>query len=117
MRTKSETGNYGEKLAAEFLQSHGYIIRERNYRYRRLEIDLIAEKKDLVIFIEVKARTKTYFGLPEEAVDEKKADKIIEAADHYVYEINWNGNIRFDIISVILSGEQPTIKHFEDAFY
>lgn len=110
------TGNKGEKIAADFLEQKGFNIRQKNYRYKRAEIDLIAQKENLLIFVEVKTRAATNFGLPEDFVDSKKRELIIDAADQYIYEYNWQGEIRFDIISVLVQ-PQPEITHFEDAFY
>lgn len=116
MTDKRSKGKMGEDQAAEFLQQKGYEIVTRNYRYRHSEIDLIARKSNLIVFVEVKARSSSGFGEPEAFVDAKKAAKIFEGADQYVYENNWNGNIRFDIVSVKL-GTKPEVVHFEDAFH
>ena len=116
MTDKVKTGNQGEEMAAEFLQQKGYEILACNYRYKHSEIDLIVRKDNLIVFVEVKTRSSSEFGEPEAFVDSKKAVKIIEGADQYVYENNWNGNIRFDIVSVKL-GSKPEVVHFEDAFY
>jgi len=116
MSKNKELGLEGEQIAANYLQKKGWGILEMNYRYSRSEIDLIASKSDMIIFVEVKTRTNTNFGLPEHFVDEKKAKNIMMGAEHYIHEINWNGNIRFDIISIIKK-DSIEIKHFEDAFY
>lgn len=115
MSKKAVLGAEGESLAVEYLQSIGYEIQHKNYRYKLAEIDIIAKHEQLLIFVEVKTRTKTDFGFPEEAVDEKKAAKVGEGAEHYTFENNWNGDIRFDIISVVL-GDATEIEHFKDAF-
>ena len=112
----TELGREGEALATKYLQEHGWRILERNYRHRRAEIDLIAVHENLMIFVEVKMRTGTGFGMPEDFVDEKKARTVMEAADHYIIETGWQGDIRFDIIA-ILKGKAMEIRHFEDAFY
>jgi len=91
-------------------------VAERNYRYKRAEIDLIAQKDECIVFVEVKTRSSNAYGHPEEAVNEKKARKIVEGAEHYVQEKEWAGNIRFDIVAVSL-GAEFEIRHFEDAFY
>jgi putative endonuclease len=111
---KIETGNKGETLAAEFLQHQGYEIVERNYRHGHAEIDLIVQRKDWVLFVEVKTRTSTSYGEPEDFVDSRKINKIYEAAEEWIYSTDWQGHIRFDIISVKL-GETPLVEHFEDA--
>lgn len=116
MSKSKELGQEGEQLAADYLKKNGWHILEMNYRYRRFEIDLIASKKNYLIFVEVKARTNTAFGLPEQYVDDKKAENIMAAADHYLHEIDWKGNIRFDIISIIKK-KTMELEHIEDAFY
>lgn len=113
MTSKMQTGSDGEGAAAEYLVSKGYEILERNYRYSRAEIDLIVKIKNWLVFVEVKTRTSSAFGFPEEFVDRAKEELILMAAENYIDKINWEGNVRYDIIS-ILKGE---IMHFEDAFY
>lgn len=116
MSKNNELGQEGEQLAADYLKKKGWQIREMNYRFSRSEIDLIASKNDLLIFVEVKARSTVTFGLPEQFVDAKKAENIMKGADHYIHEIDWTGNIRFDIISIIKK-ETTELEHIEDAFY
>jgi putative endonuclease len=82
---KIETGNKGETLAADFLVEKGFQILERNYRYKHAEIDLIVQKNDWVLFIEVKTRSSFEFGEPEEFVDDRKANRIFEAAEETGY--------------------------------
>ena len=116
MSEKIRIGNTGENLAADFLQKNGYEIVARNYRYKHAEIDLIAKQNNVLVFVEVKTRSLTSFGEPEAFVDAKKAAKIFEGAEQYTYQNNWNGNIRFDIVSVKL-GVSTEIVHFEDAIH
>lgn len=116
MGKNKELGQEGEQVAAEYLKKNGWHILESNYRYSRSEIDLIASKNDLLVFVEVKARTNVKYGMPEDFVDEKKAENIIKGAEHYIREINWQGNIRFDIISIIKK-ETMDLRHIEDAFF
>lgn len=112
------TGKEGEKLAAQYLEEKGYHILEGNYRHKRGEIDLIVRKEKLLVFVEVKTRSTKGFGFPEESVDLKKEEKILETAEQYLYEKNWLGPIRFDVISVLLNkSSKPEIEHFEDAFH
>jgi putative endonuclease len=117
MTDNIKKGNDGENLAAIFLEEKGYRIVQRNYRYKHAEIDLIIEKDDWLIFVEVKTRSSLSFGYPEEFVDEKKINKILEGADQYLFENNWNGNVRYDIVSIKLGRGAPQIDHFEDAFH
>ncbi len=101
-------------LAANFLVAKGYEIVARNYRYRKGEIDLIALKDDWLLFVEVKTRTSTVFGNPETFVNLKQINRIIDAAEAYIYANDWHGHIRFDIVSVTMGGWEPEIEHFED---
>ena len=116
MTSTIKTGNKGEDLAADFLRKKGFEVIVRNYRYKHSEIDLIAKQENLLVFVEVKTRSSSSFGEPEAFVDSKKASRIFEGADQYVFENNWNGNIRFDIVSVKI-GDNEEVVHFEDAFH
>lgn len=115
MTNNAQTGREGEATAANYLIEKGYRILEKNYRYKRSEIDLIALKEKLLVFVEVKTKTTVAFGYPEDAVTLNKIKKILEGADHYIYEKDWCLNIRFDVIAINRSTKE--IKHFEDAFY
>lgn len=114
MSDKIKTGSKGENLAAEFLIGKGFEILSKNYRYKHAEIDLIVKKNNWLIFVEVKTRSSNAYGEPEEFVDEMKAAKIFEAAEAYIFNNNWNGHIRFDVVSVKI-GSTEEIVHFEDA--
>lgn len=117
MSDKIRKGREAENLAADFLTTKGYEIVERNYRYKRSEIDLIAKKGNWLVFVEVKMRSSDAFGYPEEFVDSKKVRNILDGADEYTFANNWNGNVRYDIVSIReLSGKRE-ILHIEDAFY
>ena len=117
MTVTNNTGILGENMAAEVLIQKGYLIRERNYRYKRSEIDIIAEKDGILVFIEVKTRKSIRFGFPEEFVSEKKAEMVITAAEQYIYETEWKKDIRFDIVSIVMNKNGSEIQHFEDAFF
>ena len=107
------SGKQGEAQAEEYLKDKGYEVIERNYRYKRAEIDLIVKQGNTLVFVEVKARSKNRYGYPEEAVNDKKRQNLLAAADQYIYEKNWLHNIRFDIIAILNKTE---LRHFEDAF-
>ncbi len=106
-------GKLGEDMAEIFLIEKGYEILRRNYRYKKSEIDIIALYNKILIFIEVKYRSNLNFGHPEAFVTTKKESMIITGAEQYIYDKNWMGKIRFDIISV---DDTKNIMHFEDAF-
>lgn len=103
-------------MAAKHLQEQGFAIIARNYRYKRAEIDIIAQKDLLLLFTEVKARSSDRFGYPEEFVSPEQQDLLREAAEHYIMEQDWNHAIRFDVIAVLRRKGQVEVMHFEDAF-
>jgi putative endonuclease len=115
MNTK-KIGDKGENFATNILETKGYEILERNYRFKRCEIDIIALHNNLLIFIEVKALHSFNHGYPEERVNQAKIAKVMEAAENYIYAINWQKDIRFDILSINLN-EPSKYLHIEDAFY
>jgi putative endonuclease len=112
-----ETGRQGEQLAASFLESKGFRVAATNYRFLKAEIDLIVATEKLLVFVEVKTRSGTAYGMPEAAVSARKAKLIVSAAEQYIQEIDWTYEIRFDIVSVLLIGNHTEIEHLEDAFY
>lgn len=111
-------GRRGEDLAHRHLQRKGYCIVARNFRARSGagEIDIIARRGDALVFVEVKTRSSTEFGAPDEAVDAHKQRRIVRAACEYIRRTEgcWD-QARFDIVSVVL-GVSPAIEHLEDAF-
>ncbi len=114
MSDQIKTGNIGENLAARYLKEKGYEILARNFRHGKAEIDLIVRKDNWVLFVEVKTRNSSDYGEPEDFVLTQQAGRIFDAAEEWIYSTNWEGNIRFDVVSV-KPGEAPEIDHFEDA--
>jgi len=112
-----EFGKTGEDLAISFLKDKGYDFLSRNYRYKKYEIDLIFQYKNLLIFVEVKTRNNVDFGFPEEQVSSRQEKAIQAAAEQYIFENNWLKDIRFDIIAIDFQEASPRIEHFIDAFY
>lgn len=107
-------GTQGEAIARRHYESNGYEVLEENYRYKRAEVDLIVLKDEtLLVFVEVKKRSRTDFGEPETFVSEQQQQRIKEAAEDYIFAINWKKDIRFDIVCVDSDGK---IEIFEDAF-
>ena len=117
MSLSYDFGREGEKIAAEYLQKKGYTIVERNFRFRKAEIDLIAQRGDTLVVVEVKSRTSPYFGTPESFVSSQKIKRLVMAADHYVTIHQLTVTVRFDIISIIGQNQVKEIQHIEDAFY
>jgi putative endonuclease len=113
-----ELGRKGESLAKAHLESNAYEILEENWTHGKLEVDLIAYKNKVIIFTEVKTRSGNGFGEPEDFVDARKQRLLLEAADEYIYLMNHQGEVRFDIISVLFDYKNNHIlKHIEDAFW
>lgn len=110
------SGNKGEQLAAEYLQAKGYKLLEQNYRYKRAEVDLIMEDRCCLVLVEVKTRKNNAYGFPEEFVSERKIELYQEAAEAYLERMGWEGNLRFDVVAVLLDGDANEIEHFIDAF-
>jgi putative endonuclease len=117
MATHNDFGKKAEDLAVEYLLKKKYKILVKNFRFQKAEIDIIAEKDNLIIITEVKARSTDAFMLPQEAVNKRKIKLIVSAANHYLEEFNKTQEVRFDIIS-ILPDEKGNliIEHIVDAF-
>ena len=114
MKTSVNIGRNGEDQAVAYLVARDYKIEECNFRHGRREIDIIATKDSLLIFIEVKLRKSNAFGYPESLLGKSQKLRILKAANQYILENDWKGNIRFDIISI---ESENGITHFEDAFH
>ncbi|PQJ11332.1 YraN family protein [Flavipsychrobacter stenotrophus] len=118
MSKHSEIGIKGEQLAEEFLLNKGYSILNRNWRSGRKEVDIVAFIDNTVVIVEVKTRSATVFGFPEEAVNLRKQRHLRVAAESYLLENPRYINIRFDIVSIVIKGGSvQEIVHFESAFY
>lgn len=111
---KKTRGKYGEDLAVSYLTSRGFEVLERNYRYKKGEIDIICMLgNELLVFVEVKLRKHNDFGTPESFVSANQEKWIMEAAENYIFAINWKKDIRFDIIAI----QGTNLEHIQDAFY
>jgi len=116
MADHNELGDLGEKRAQDYLRSKGFHIRHTNWRYGKLELDIIAEKEGWLVIVEVKTRSTETFEHPQEAITSRKIHNIIDATQEYIFKFDWQGETRFDVISVIPHGSDFTIEHIEDAF-
>lgn len=117
MAQHNTVGKKGEEIALEYLQNKGYKILESGWRFKHKEIDIIAENENCLIFIEVKTRTDNYWGNPEEFVTKSKQKFLIQAAEAYVEEKEYEGESRFDIIAITLKNDCEDIDHIIEAFY
>ncbi len=118
VKTTRDIGNNGEDIAAAYLESKDWIVLDRNYFFEKAEVDIVATDRNYIVFVEVKTRSGTYFGRPEEYVTPEKEKNIKKAAEAWIYERKMEtAVVRFDIISIVQKGnEAPEITHFEDAF-
>jgi len=114
-----EKGRIGEDIAATFLENKGWRIAERNWSGGRGEIDIIAwETEQLLIFVEVKTRASEGFGGPEGAINAHKQDMLARTAGLYMESIQYDWEIRFDVVAVILRhGVLLDFRHVEDVFF
>ncbi len=113
----AELGRYGETLAEAHLLEKGFKIVEKNLRFKKLEVDLVAMKNDLYIFVEVKTRQTAEIGEPWMAVTKHKQRQIIQVADHYLKVNDIENEARFDVISIVHNQFRTNIEHIENAFY
>jgi putative endonuclease len=117
MAESHNLGQKGEDLAADHLKKAGFKILFRNWKWGKHEIDIIAGNKDIIVFAEVKTRTDDFQMHPVTAVTREKQRSIIYAADGYLQKFNINTESRFDVITIIKTGESYQIDHIEGAFY
>ena len=121
MAEHNELGKKGEELAVEYLQQNGYKILDRNWTFQKAEIDIIAQKENILAVVEVKTRSSLDFGSPEEFVKQKKINLLIKAVNAYINyrekDFLEDLNVRFDIVAIHKNGETFAIEHLTDAFY
>lgn len=117
MPNNIELGNEGEEIASAYLVKKGFSILAKNWRFKHLEIDIIATINSTLVIVEVKLRSSDFFGNPEDFVTRGKQKKLIKAADFYIKENNINWETRFDIIAITRTQNAVKVEHFEGAFY
>jgi putative endonuclease len=110
-------GKSGEEEAVNYLKNEGFEILATNWRFKHLEVDIIAMHKDELVVIEVKSRSTDAFGEPEVFVSKQKQRNLIKAANAYINEVNFNGETRFDVISILQINQKLVVKHIQNAFY
>src|SRR6218665_58192 len=117
MAEHNELGKLGEELAVEFLQQNGYDILETNWTFKKAEIDIIAQKENILAVVEVKTRSSIEFGLPQDFVSPKKIQLLVKAVNEYIVSNDLDVEVRFDIIAISKEDKTYRIEHLEDAFY
>ena len=120
MRDVRFLGKKGEDITVDFLKKHGFFIFKRNYHSRFGEIDIVAEKDDLLLFVEVKTRFEDFLVSPEEAVDELKQRRIKHTAKDFVSKLHLDYRYRFDVSAVTVRVEEGeckfSLKYIKNAF-
>ncbi len=117
MAKHNDLGNIGEERAVDYLRAQGYIIRHQNWTSGKKELDIVAEKENTLVVVEVKTRSTEYFEHPKEAITNAKIRNIVGAAEAYIFEFDLMMETRFDIVSVIPRKDGFfSIEHIEDAF-
>ena len=117
MAEHNKLGEIGEELAVEHLVKNGYDILERNYTYQKAEVDIIAQKEQTLVVVEVKTRSTADFGNPQDFLKPKQIKRLVMAVDAYINENDLDVEVRFDIIAIVIEGKTIDLEHLEDAFY
>lgn len=114
--THLELGQFGEELAVKHLEQLGYDIIERNFRFKKAEVDIIALKDNILTVCEVKTRETAQIGEPYKAVTRKKQKQIIVTADYYIKLKNLFIDVQFDVISIVHNSFRTKLEHIPNAF-
>lgn len=115
----TDLGRIGEDKAVAFLESRNMVILDRNYRFMRAEIDIVASTDREIIFVEVKTRRNRNFGEPEDSIDDNKKRQLFKVAGAWMHERRMEGApARFDVVTVMNPGQSnEAINHIEGAFW
>ncbi len=116
MADHNKLGNEGETVAANYLANNGYALLERNWRFGKYEIDIIAETSEFLVIVEVKSRSTETWEHPKDAITNKKIRFLVDATEAYILEHDIDKEVRFDVISTIPTPKEWNIEHIEDAF-
>lgn len=116
MAEHNKIGQIGEQLAKEYLEKENFKILEQNYRTRFAEIDLIAEKNNVLVFVEVRTKVGENFGSPEDTINKNKLRKVLWNAKSYTGLKNWQGAARIDAICIVLNRDMSVsrLTHHEN---
>lgn len=117
LNTKTEIGKKGEEMAVAYLRKRGFKIIATNWHFHHLEIDIIAQDGNELVFVEVKTRTSAAFGNPEDAISNQKIKRILDAAEAYIEKHDITQDARFDVMAILIPEySSPQLEYFEDAF-
>ncbi|MBO7418173.1 MAG: YraN family protein [Bacteroidaceae bacterium] len=116
MAEHNDLGKIGEEAAVKYLENNGFVIRHRNWRYKHLELDIVAYKDGEIRVIEVKTRSNDDFKDPIEGVNRLKRKRLMKATDAYIKYFNLEEPVFFDIITLVGAAGSFRIEHVEYAF-
>lgn len=117
MAEHNDLGKLGEELAVEYLQKDNYQILQTNWVFQKAEIDILAQKGNILAVVEVKTRSSIEFGLPQDFVKPKKIQLLVKAVNEYIIQNDLDVEVRFDIVSVFKNNNTFEIEHLQDAFF
>lgn len=117
MAAHNELGKLGEEWAVAYLQQKGYQILETNWVFQKAEIDIIAQKENILAIIEVKTRSSVDFGLPQDFVKPKKIQLLVKAVNEYVIVNDLDLEVRFDIVAIQKKENEFKTEHLQNAFF
>ena len=117
MAEHNELGKFGEEIAVDYLQQNGYEILETNWTFQKAEVDIIAQKENILAVVEVKTRSSIEFGMPQDFVKPKKIQLLLKAVNEYVISNNLEVEVRFDIIAIHKDSKNFNIEHIKEAFF
>ena len=112
MAKHNETGKRGEELAAEYLISKGYVVRDTNWRWQKYELDIVCEYQGRIVVVEVKTRTSDYVD-PLAAITPAKVARTVRAANVYLQLFDLPHEVQFDIITVTQNGGEFVVEHIK----
>ena len=116
MASHNKLGRQGENIAKDFLKHMGFIIIAMNWWHLHYEIDIVARQQNILVFVEVKTRSTYRYGFPDASIDDKKENRLREAAEIYIEQKDLHNEIRFDIVSIVKNNLEEKIYHIIDAF-
>jgi putative endonuclease len=117
MAEHNDLGKFGEELAVDFLEKNGYEILETNWFFGKAEVDIIAQKGNILAIVEVKTRSSLEYGLPQEFVKPKKIQLLVKAINEYVNRNDLDVDVRFDIMAIHKEKDEFILEHIEQAFF
>lgn len=117
MAFHNHLGKRGEDIAAQFLTKTGYTILERSWKWKHLEIDIIASQHNLLVVVEVKSRSSAQHADPEDTISKQKLRHLFDVTERYMEITQTSMEVRYDLITVIDHGATYSVEHIEDAFY